>query len=338
MKKTRKFKHLNQVGRDRLHALYGNGHTQRDIANVLGVDPGTISRELSRYDRKTWRYSSVRAQTDADLKRQRSKRPGMKIEAHSKLRRYIVKELKNLRSPDEIAGHLKRMNVVPRVGKNAIYKWLYSEDGKPYCRYLCTRRNKKKRQSRLEKRVLIPDRVSLSERPDTPDLIHTERDLFVSPRKTGSKHSGLLIVVPDAKLFAGSILLNREAKVVCEAAKAHFEKMSADTCTADNGIENVRHKDTGIPTFFCDKGAPWQKPSVEGGIGLVRRWFLPKGTDLALVPDNVFQAQLHLLKRKYRKSLGYRSAYEVALERGIIRRVPRISLSKAIAFQRGIYH
>jgi IS30 family transposase len=333
MKKKRKFKHLIQSDRDRIHALYGHGHSQKDVARVLGVDPGTISRELNRYERKTWRYHATRAQADAEAKRFRSKRPGMKIEANPRLKRHIIKELRNLRSPDEIAGRLKLLKIKPRIGKNAIYKWLYSKDGAPYARYLCTRRSRKKRQSRLLKRVLIPDRIPLNERPNTHGLIHAERDLFVSPTKKRSRSSGLLIVVPAAKLLVGSILPNREAAIVCGATKDHFKRLHVDTCTVDNGIENVRHKETGVPTFFCDKGAPWQKPSVEGGIGLVRRWFLPKGTDLATVPDELFQSLLHLLNRKYRKSLGYRSAYEVALKRGIIKQMPRRSLSAAIAFR-----
>jgi IS30 family transposase len=72
---------------------------------------------------------------------------------------------------------------------------------------------------------------------------------------------------------------------------------------------------------------------VEGSIGLIRRWFLPKGTDLSKIPDELFQAQLHLLNHKYRKSLGYQSAYEAALERGVILSVPRVSLKDAIAFR-----
>lgn len=333
MKKQRKFRHLRQSDRDRIHALYGNGHNQKDIASVLGVNPGTISRELARYGRTTWRYSATRAQADAEEKRKRSKRPGMKVETHPGLKRYIIKGLKNLRSPDEIAGRLRRQGIYPRVGKNAIYKWLYSEEGAPYCIHLCTKRSRKKRQSRLSPRILIPDRIPLTERPEGPSFIHAERDLFVSPRSCRSKHSGLLIVVPEAKLLVGSILPNRESATVMQSARNHFTRVRADTALADNGIENVRHKESGVPTYFCDKGSPWQKPHVENSIGLMRRWFIPKGTDLSTVSDDVYQSQLHLLNNKHRKSLGYRSAYEVALERGIIKRIPRISLSKAVAFR-----
>lgn len=331
MKKREGFRHLTDKDRDRIHALYGHGHNQKDVARVLGVDPGTISRELQRYGKHTWRYSAAAAQKDAEFKRQRSKRPGMKVEANPELRSYVIKQLRLLRSPDEIAGLLKRVNAAPRIGTNAIYKWLYSKDGKPYCKYLCTRRSKKKRQERALKRVLIPDRIPLNERPVAG--IHSERDLFVSPTHLHSKSCGLLIVVPEAKLFVGSILPNRTAKIVTTSAREHYEHVHADTSLADNGIENVKHKDIGVQSYFCDKGSPWQKPHVEGGIGLVRRWFLPKGTDLATISDDVFQSQLHLLNGKYRKSLGYRSAYEVAIERGIIDRVPKVSLSKAVAFR-----
>lgn len=332
MKKIRQFRHLKQKDRDRVHALYGHGHKKKDIAEVLGVHPSTISRELERYGRKTWRYSAERAQQDADKKRLHSKRPGMKIANNQELRSYVISQLKKLRSPDEIAGRMKKMRVIPRVGKNAIYKWLYSDDGKPYCKHLCTRRNKKKKQHRLKGRVHIPGRVSLRERPNGPDLIHTERDLFVSPTKLRVKDSGLLIVVSATKLFSGGLIPDKTSEVVTRETAIHFERIVADTCTADNGSENVGHKDTGIDTYFCDPHSPWQKPHVEGGIGLVRRWFLPKGTDLSTVPKDTFQSQLHLLNHKWRKSLDYKSAYEASMERGIIKRIPRVSLLKAIAF------
>lgn len=331
MKKREGFRHLTAKDRDRIHALYGHGHTQKAIAGVLGMSPGTISRELERYGKKTWRYNAARAQADAEEKRALSKRPGMKIEDNPELKRYIITELRRLRSPDEIAGRMKRAGATPRAGTAAIYKWLYSEDGKPYCKYLCTKRRKKRRQSRLKKKILIPNRISLHERPDEPGLIHTEGDLFVSPRT--SKACGLLVVAKDSKLFLGSLIPNKTTVVIVPAMRKVTTVLNADTCTFDNGIENIHHREFGIDGYFCDKASPWQKPDVEGGIGLIRRWFLPKGTDLADITDETYQAQLHLLNHKYRKSLGYRSAYEVALATGIIDRVPRISLAKAVAFR-----
>ncbi|KKS39572.1 MAG: Integrase catalytic region [Candidatus Gottesmanbacteria bacterium GW2011_GWA2_42_16] len=333
MKNPRQFKQLDQLGRDRIHALYGNGHNQKEVALVLGVDPSTISRELARYGRSTWRYSAVRAQADADLKRSQSKRPGMKIETNPELKRYIITQLKRLRAPDEIAGRMKKAGAIPRIGTNAIYKWLYSPPGQPYCQYLCTKNKHKKKQSRLGKRILIPDRISLRQRPNEPGLVHGEGDLFVSPTKTHDKTSGLVVVIPETHLLTGNLIPNKTKLVIVPAVQKITSSLFLDDCTFDNGIENIHHREFGVPSYFCDRGAPWQKPHIESSIGLIRRWFLPKGTKLGTVTDEIFQSQLHLFNGKWRKSLGYRSAYEASLERGIISRVPRISLKKAIAFR-----
>ena len=333
MKKREAFRHLTARDRDRIHALYGHGHSQRDIAGVVGVHKGTISRELRRYGKSTWRYSAQRAQDDAEEKRSQSKRPGMKIADDPDLKRYIIQELKRLRSPDEIAGRMKRDGMHPRASKNAIYKWLYREDGRPYCRYLCTKRARKRRQHRLGTKVLIPGRISLNDRPGSPSLIHSEGDLFVSPRTSRSKTCGLLVIANDSKLLTGSLVPNKTAAMIVPAMRKVVSLVAADTCTLDNGIENIRHREFGIDTYFCDRGSPWQKPHVESSIGLIRRWFLPKGTDLSKIATDTFQSQLHLLNHKWRKSLGYQSAYEAALESGIIDHVPRVSLTKAVAFR-----
>ena len=333
MKIRSKFRHLTENDRDRLHALHLEGHAQKDMAEVLGVSPSAVSRELARYGRTTWRYNSARAQADADRKRENSKRSGMKIEAHPELKRHIIKQLRRLRSPDEISGRLKESKSPIQIGTNAIYKWLYSEEGRSYSKFLCTRRTRKKRQSRLGKKILIPERISFRDRPNEPGLIHAEGDLFVSPIKSHDKANGLLIVVPDTHFLKGAIIPNKTKAVIVPAVQNIIKGMPLDTCTFDNGIENVHHQKFGVDSYFCDPGSPWQKPHVESSIGLIRRWFLPKGTSLSTIPDKTFQSQLHLLNGKYRKSLGYKSAYEVSLEKGIIKRVPRVSLLKAIAFR-----
>ena len=333
MKKRGSFRHITDYDRDRIQALSASWHTQKEIAVVLGFSESAISRELCRNPTRGGRYVADRARNHAEEKRSHSKYPGMKIEAYPDLKQYIIREIKRLRSPDEIAGRLRTRGVMPRVGRNAIYKWLYSDAGQPYCRFLCTRRVRSRKQIGVQKRILIPDRKPLCTRPNTQGLIHAEGDLFVSPTRLRVKTSGLLLVVPEAHLLTGAIIPNKTSRIMMDAMQKLTTKLSLDTCTFDNGIENVHHKEFGVDAYFCDRGAPWQKPHVESSIGLIRRWFLPKGTNLALIPDDTFQSQLHLLNRKYRKSLGYRSAYEVSLERGIIDRIPRKSLAAAVAFR-----
>ena len=319
--KNRHFRHLNQFDRDRIEALKNAGHKQEEIAKILGFDAGAISREINKRKRKNGVYSAKTAQQKARVKRSYSKHQGMKVEKYPALREQIIAGLKDHRSPDEIAGRMKREKRNPRIGANAIYKWLYSAWGQAYCPLLCTKRYHSRKQKKKTKREMIPNRVSIDKRPKRG--IHAEGDLFVSPTKTGSQNSGAIICVPASKLLAGMMIENKKPAAMVAAVKSMTMDLNISDLTFDNGIENKQHGQFGLPAYFCDPHSPWQKPHVENGIGLLRRWFIPKKTDLKNVSEEQFQNCLHILNGKYRRSLGYRSAYEVSLKRGIIQKIPR---------------
>ena len=120
-KKQRRFSHLSQRDRDRIEDLRFHCTTIKDIACILGRDKGTISRELREYTNKHHRYRATKAHKTATENRKGSKAVGMKIEKYPILKQRIVRELKELRAPDEIAGRMKRVGSIPRVGTNAIY-------------------------------------------------------------------------------------------------------------------------------------------------------------------------------------------------------------------------
>lgn len=336
-KKKRHFRHFNQSDRDRIQALLSSGHKQEEIAEILDFDPGAISREINRRKTKDGRYIAIVAQRKAGVKRTNSKAQGMKIESHPALRERIISELsgRQRRSPDEIAGRMVLEGITPRVSAKSIYRWLYSRWGQQYCRYLCTRRYKRKKQrEKRTKREMIPNRKSIHIRPVAG--VHAEGDLFVSPTKTGTQRSGAVFIVPDTKLAVGTMIENKKPASFKQAVRKINDEINIDDLTLDNGIENREHEQFGINTYFCDPHSPWQKPHIEGFIGLIRRWFLPKKTDLKNVTEEEFQENLLILNNKYRKSLGYRSAYEVSLERGIIQKKPVISgqtLTAKVAFQ-----
>lgn len=333
MKKKRTFKHLTQYERDRIEKLRFYLTAPADIARILGRDKGTISRELKKYTNKHNRYKATKAQKTAKDNRAGSKAVGMKIEKYPELKQRIITELKQLRSPDEIAGRMKHEGRTPRVGKNAIYTWLYSSHGTEYCQYLCTQKTRKIKQSRLGNRSLIPNRISLRQRPDDASQLHAESDLFVSPTKLKSPLVGHMTVIPETQLLTGAFLPSKSPRVMVESIRRIEETIPVTTWTLDNGIENAYHQQWKVPAYFCTPGSPWQKPHVENNIGLTRRWFIPKGTDLATVPEATFQSMLHVLNHKYRKSLGYRSSYELSQESGIIKKVPKLSIKPAVAFR-----
>jgi IS30 family transposase len=84
------------------------------------------------------------------------------------------------------------------------------------------------------------------------------------------------------------------------------------TVTFDNGTEFARHRKLhglGIKTFFCDRYAPWQKGGIENAIGRMRR-FIPRKTDLAILPDKRFNALVAAYNNTPRKCLDYRTPAE----------------------------
>ena len=166
---------------------------------------------------------------------------------------------------------------------------------------------------------MIPNRISVSERPRTAELNHAEGDLFVSPRSAETLASVALVCLPDVQLLVGRKMINRKPKTMVKTMKKIEREVILDTLTLDNGIENKEHEQFGVATYFCDPRSPWQKPHIENSIGLLRRWFLPKGTDLSKVSERDLQKYISVLNHKYRKSLGYRSAYEIAIGRGILK-------------------
>ena len=326
MKYRKKFSHLDQLKRDRIAALLRSGHKQGEIANILGVNKATISREISLRKRKNGLYDATTAEHKARLKRNLAKYQGMKIEQNNDLKEYIIEKLKEKRSPDEISGRLKREKKGWYASKNAIYNWLYSCWGQQFCCLLCTRRyNPRKRKSPASKRVMIPNKVSIDKRPkgagNYTRYSHWEVDTAVAPRKANNAAAVSLMTERKTKYLAAAKIKNLSPKQMTQAIQTLSQGVQIRSLTGDNGIENRGHEQWGIPTYFADPHSPWQKPVIENNIGLLRRWFYPKGTNWQKITEQQVQEAIAMINHKYRKSLGYRSAYEVALEKGIIKKI-----------------
>lgn len=318
MKKQRYFRHLDQHDRDRMEALLDAGHSQQEIARILTVAKSTVSRERKR-KRQNGHYEATTAQLKANVRRSNSKYQGMKIEKYPELKARIMTELHQHRSPDEIAGRMRREGCTPRMGTNAIYKWIYSVWGQRYASYLCTKRKRRKPQKRVPKKEIIPHRINIRKRPRRDVWYHWEADTMVSPRSAQTTASVAVASAIREKYIWATKVENLKPESMKSAVQQKSVRIRMDTVTLDNGIENRYHEEFGMMTFFCDPHSPWQKPHVENGIGLLRRWFVPKGTDLSKLSEEDLQKYISLLNHKYRKSLNYQSAYEVAVERGIFK-------------------
>lgn len=308
--------HLDFHSRDRIEALWRAGHEQKEIAEVLGVHKSTVSREIRLRKMKNGQYKAEVAEHKALIKRESSKYQGMKIEQNPTLRKYIISELKRYQSPECIAGKMIEENMTPRVSSDAIYRWLWSSFGQRYCKYLCTKRYRRKPHSKAPERQIIPNMASIHNMECDPGFV-TEGDTFLSPKKV-SKHAAVLVVWRETKLLKGDLVKSLRPVHTTKVMKRIHSENKSDVMILDQGGENREHEKFGVPSFFCDKASPRQKPLIENSIGQLRRWWWPKGTDLSKISPEEFQEKLEIMNNKYKKSLRYRSANEASRECGIL--------------------
>lgn len=291
-------------------------------AGALDRSPNTISEEIRRNSVRTG-YKPTSAQAKAVARRKFATYQGKKIQENTDLRWYIIVRLQAHWNPDEIAGAMKREKRSFYASKTSIYEWLRSEWGQYYCQYLDSRRYRPKKRVPKTERHIIPDRVSIAERSlgatDRSRYGHWEGDTVVSGKRTGS--TAALVVVQERKsryLDARAIPNLRPDNFNEAVTNIQTGFVPMRSLTLDNGIENRYHAQLAVQAYFCDPYSSWQKGGVENGNRMIRR-YLPKGMDLAQVTPARLQAILWVINNKPRKILGYKSAAQVAKEKGVLR-------------------
>jgi transposase, IS30 family len=315
------YQHLTQHHRDRFEAMLLFGCKQSAIAKILKVSKSTISREVNRNCRKTrkvggtinGKYQASVANHKAYLRRYWAKSIGRKINRNQELKNYVVTGLNNGWSPQEISG---------RISKTALYDWIYyNYQGQEYFWCLYSKRKKpKKRKDAKPKRTLIPHRIGLESRPlgatNKSRYGHWEGDTVVSGKKTGSKTALSVIYERKAKYVDIRKIRNLKPTSNNQAIEAMRAGVKAKSLSLDNGIENTKHTELSIPTFFCDPYSSWQKGGVENVIKMIRR-YVPKGCDIREYSDQYLKKVVIKLNNKPRKSLDYQTPLEIMEKCGL---------------------
>lgn len=327
-----KYTNISSVERLEISILRLKGISMRAIARSIGRSPNTVSYELRR-NKVLDEYNPKKAHDKSRLRKRMRRLQWMKIEENPALKRYVIEKLKLKWNPDEISGRMKLEKRSPCVSKNSIYRWLYSYRGQRYCPLLYSKRYHRRKRAGSEKRVMIPNRVDISRRSQGADnrtrYGHWEKDAVVSRKGI----SASLAVAEERK---SRFLIARKVKNMSpaeheQATQTMLMQKKALSITRDNGIENTRHKQTPIPSFFCESYSSWQKGSIENANKLIRIFF-PKRTNFREVTNTAVDEAVSIINNKPRKILGYRSAFEVALAAGIITSIK----SESVLLQGGI--
>ncbi len=297
--------------------------SKRAIAKALGRDHRVIAREVKRNSPAVRPYRAVAAQRLAD-QRERS-RTQKKLEKDAALQTYVIEQLKENVSPEQIAGvvktnppkHLNDRNICHET----IYQYIYEGEGRYQQLYLHLRRGKPRRQkqrARKPRKTTIQERISIHERPGVVEQKQRFGD-WESDSMLCKQQQAILSVQYERKSQLVRIhkVENKSAEATLQALRETVTSLPQylfKTMTFDNGTEGAEHMDIrndyDIDTFFCDAYASWQKGGVENINGLIRQ-YIPKNADLTKMTSEDIYAIQEKLNNRPRKSLGYLTPNEV---------------------------
>jgi IS30 family transposase len=306
---------LTKVQRYQIFALKKEGFSQQAIASNIGVHRSTICRELQR-NTGLRGYRPRQAQIKA--LRRHSEKP-----KHKRLRAvqiaYIRKKIQNEWSPEQISAMMPLAGVAS-VSHETIYRYLQDDRAQGGMLYTYLRhksRKYKRRYGSIDKRGQIRNRVSIDERPE---IVSQRRRIgdFEIDTVIGKNHKQALVTIVDrySKLTLIKKVPYKRADLVRSATIELLSPIShwVHTITADNGKEFAEHekisKSIEADFFFAHPYASWERGTNENTNGLIRQYF-PKKTRFEEITDEQIRIVQEKLNRRPRKSLGFKTPYEV---------------------------
>jgi len=313
-------KQLSSNQRVVLERLFSANIKQREMAKILQISPSTISRELRRNKDKNGRY---RARPAIKKLRNRRKRANQKfkiLSSKSTLRRFVIRKLKKLWSPDQIIEYRKRKFKEKIACNETIYQFVY-EDRPDLIKCLrCKKRKYRKRHGTLarEKARIEKEKRRIDTRPVIVEKRERIGDWEGDTIRGGDKKSALLTHVERK---SGYLIANRLKRAFAIAVRdktieefSKLPKRKYKTITYDNGSEFEDHKTTELwlktPIYFAFPYHSWERGTNENTNGLLRQFF-PKGTDFTKITDFDLQAAVKLINNRPRKRLHYHTPKEV---------------------------
>jgi transposase, IS30 family len=315
---------LTLADREEITVGLHGGESFTVIAARLGKAVSTVSREVAANGGRGG-YRAWRAHRRA---RQQARRPKTPKLACPQLAAQVTGWLAEWWSPQQISRRLRiefPHDPMMRVSHETIYQALYVQGRGELRRELarCLRTGRAKRRARGRGApTRMKDMVMISERPveaeDRAVPGHWEGDLLIG--KDCRSAVGTLVERTTRYVLLLHLPHGRDAHQVEQAMRHAITALPAQlarTITWDQGIEMASHTDftiaTGIPVYFCDPHAPWQRGSNENTNGLLRQ-YLPKGTDLSLHSAGNLARIAASLNGRPRKTLGYMTPSEKLAE------------------------
>lgn len=309
------YHHVGNAERFYIWQALREGKTQKHIAKALGRHPSTICRELKRNTyAQCHMYTYHWAQVIVKYRKQNANRHKHRT-LTAELARVIEQLLRHDLSPEQVSGYLHKHHGIC-LSHETIYRYIYRDATrhsqlKPFLRQ--GGKHRRKRYGSGARASTIPNRVSITERPQAVEKKTRLGDWECDTVMGKDRKSVLVTVVDRTSLYtACSRVLSRSARVVCNAIIRLLRPFKArvKTLTFDNGSEFVKHETIAhaldATTYFAHPYSSWERGINENTNGLIRQFF-PKGTDFRTVSWQQVQKAVDHLNHRPRKTRGYRT-------------------------------
>lgn len=307
---------------------------------------------------KDWEiiYEPIHAQAVATERKQNAflaKQPLKNKNIYS----YVLRHLRGGWSPEQISGRLRKADHKGekdwQICMETIYQFIYkkktditkqglhqksildktqkskekllitvTDSSRPLWEYLRRKQvRRRKRGGRKSKRVRIPDRVSIHQRPKIVEkrkqFGHWEGDSIVGKNHISGLHTEYERVSSLTRFERLERITAAETVIASKKIFGVLPKKARRSTTLDNGSENTNHTEikvaVGLQAYFADPYASWQRGGNEN-CNLWIRYYFPKKTDFATITDEELKDVEWELNNRPRKRLNFRTPQEVFSE------------------------
>lgn len=332
MKKHKKF---TAHERELLANWLASGVNKSECARRLNRPRRSVLREINtngswledHHGKKIFVYIAITAQAKAERRQQGS--------AHNKhplknqdIYQYVLKKLRKGWSPEQIVGRLKKDHPNDphwHVCHETIYQWVYQQPrdkntGLHWYEYLRRKQTKRKKQKgRKVHSSHIPDRVSISQRPeevnDRSEFGHWEGDSIEGKRTSKEGlHTEVERLSRKIKAVKVANLTSEEALKTQETIFGQIPSFARKSTTLDNGKETHLHyllrKKFNMATYHAHPYSSHERGTNENS-NLWIRYYFPKGTDFSTITNQELQVVINEINNRPRKIHGFKTANEV---------------------------
>lgn len=259
----KKYKQLTSGQRYQIYGLKQAGLDQTQIAQKVGVNKSTISREFRRNKgQRGWKPKQAQSLRD---ERKQACLNGKQFSSDewAEVERLIREDL----SPEQAADRLALEGGL-QISHEAIYRHIYADkrDGGDLSHHLRGQKPYRKRYaSGQERRGMLKNRVSIDKRPEIVDQ-KTRIGDWEGDTVIGKNHKGGLVTLAERKsryVLAGHIRSKHAEGVTAAVTRLLMpHKDNCHTITLDNGKEFAGHESIAAElqasVYFCAPIHRWK--------------------------------------------------------------------------------